>query len=231
MTRLSEDLKNQEQLMSIGMQIFKSFIRCKYKGYLKLNGQIGIKTDFEKFDEDCISRQKNRYYQKLDSQSTSQLQLEGKLISKRTLSSGYDYLLNVSVRNDNEGIEIDCLEKFGRESSSADNSYVPILIIANSKVTRNEKLLIAYQCRVLNTLQGKAVQFGKIVFGDALKTCRIQLSAWKEKCDQIILELNRIIDNKQPPLLKLNSHCQACEYGKSCLKEAKEEDNLSLLWG
>jgi predicted RecB family nuclease len=105
------------------------------------------------------------------------------------------------------------------------------LIIANNKISKIEKLLLAYQCRSLNLLQDKAVQHGKIVFGDALKSRRIQLPVLMDECAQIILELNRVKDTKQLPLLKLNSHCQVCEYGEFCINKAKEEDNLSLIRG
>jgi hypothetical protein len=100
--------------MSISLQTFESYIRCKYKGYLKLNGQIGIKSDFEIFDEERVAQQKNRYYQKIDSANNSKVQLERKIITKEILSSGFDYLFNGSAISDNTKIEIDCTENSKR---------------------------------------------------------------------------------------------------------------------
>lgn len=45
----------------INNQIIESYLNCKYKAYLLLNGQLGLKKEYDLFYKEFLSKSKSKF--------------------------------------------------------------------------------------------------------------------------------------------------------------------------
>jgi predicted RecB family nuclease len=109
--------------------------------------------------------------------------------------------------------------------------FVPIRFIYRNKLTKDDKLLLAFDAFVLSEMLGCAVSFGKIIHGDDHATLKVKTSALAGEVRKRLGKINALLASQAPPDLVLNRHCAECEFQARCRKLAVEKDDLSLLAG
>jgi predicted RecB family nuclease len=107
--------------------------------------------------------------------------------------------------------------------------FVPIRFVFRNKLTRDDRLLLAFDALVLSQVLGREVSLGKIIHGDDHATLRVKTSALTSDVRKRIDKLATLLSNPTPPDLVLNRHCAECEFQARCRKIAVEKDDLSLL--
>ena len=109
--------------------------------------------------------------------------------------------------------------------------FVPIRFIFRNKLTKDDKLLLAFDAFVLSEVLGRAVSLGKIIHGDDHATLKVKTSALAGEVRKRIEKIAALLSSPTPPDLVLNRHCAECEFQARCRKIAVEKDDLSLLAG
>jgi predicted RecB family nuclease len=109
--------------------------------------------------------------------------------------------------------------------------FVPIRFVFRNKLTKDDRLLLAYDALVLSQVLGRAVGLGKIIHGDDHATLKVKTSALTSELRKRINKLAAMLSSPAPPDLVLNRHCAECEFQGRCRKIAVEKDDLSLLAG
>jgi hypothetical protein len=107
--------------------------------------------------------------------------------------------------------------------------FTPVRFIFTNKLSRYDKLMLAFDAVVLSETLGRKVDFGKILHGDNFVTLRVQTAALDGEVRKITAEIATLLTSQVPPDLVLNRHCAECEYQKQCRQKAVEKDDLSLL--
>ena len=221
------DFKN----INITSESFYSYLFCKYKGYLKLKGKKGITTDFEKFNDSELIERKKKYFGHLSAKFKVKQLPDDAPLDVKTMKYGFDYLLNVSIIENDLFSKVHALEKHHGKSSLGDFFYIPVLVIPACKISKIDRLLLSYQSLLIRSIQSKQPSFGKIVFGRSHKTRIVRLDNLLKEIEQIISELNKVSNDENKPRLSLNKHCQLCEFKESCFQKAQNDDDLSLISG
>jgi predicted RecB family nuclease len=108
-------------------------------------------------------------------------------------------------------------------------SYAPILFLNNEKVTKHDRLLLAFQALVISLVQGMMPEVGKIIHGSAFNVIRVKLAPLIEEVQRLVAQIEADSLEKAPPTLTLNRHCPACPFRQECLQAAEQTDDLSLL--
>jgi predicted RecB family nuclease len=106
---------------------------------------------------------------------------------------------------------------------------IPIRFIFTNKLTRDDKLLLAFDALVLTERIGREVNLGKIIHGDDHATCRVNTTALAKETRKITEVISTLISGNSPPDLVLNRHCPECEFQAQCRQKGIEKDDLSLL--
>jgi predicted RecB family nuclease len=101
--------------------------------------------------------------------------------------------------------------------------------VFTNKLTRNDKLLLAFDALVLSRMFSREVPFGGIVYGDHQATLNVKTSALKREVENLAEEIAVLISSISPPDLVLNRHCAECEFQARCRQKAVDKDDLSLL--
>jgi predicted RecB family nuclease len=137
---------------------------------------------------------------------------------------------NVPLRSDGLETRLHALERKPSERRRP-AQFIPYLFRFFNKVTKNDKLSLAFDTLVLREVVGCEVGFGKIVHGDCGNTLKVNVSALVREVQKHIANITVILAESAPPDLVLNSHCKQCEFQARCHNAAKQKDDLSLLSG
>jgi predicted RecB family nuclease len=116
------------------------------------------------------------------------------------------------------------------EADAADR-MVPIRFVFANKLSRIDRLLLAFDAWVLAKNTGTNIEIGKIIHGDDYAVSKIKLTPLIVDVRKTIGKVTALISNTDPPKLALNRHCPECEFQDRCSKQASEKDDLSLLSG
>lgn len=109
--------------------------------------------------------------------------------------------------------------------------FVPIRFIFRNKLTKDDKLVLAFDALVLSQVLGREVSLGKIIHGDDHAALKVKTSALAGEVRKQVGKITALLANDTAPDLALNRHCAECEFRDRCRKIAIEKDDLSLLAG
>ena len=109
--------------------------------------------------------------------------------------------------------------------------FIPIRFIFTNKLSRDDRLLLAFDALTLSAFIGRNVGFGKIIHGDNFATEKVKTSTWASEVRKLTGMIASTISSPTTPDLVLNQHCPACEFQSRCRQIAIEKDDLSLLSG
>ncbi len=109
--------------------------------------------------------------------------------------------------------------------------FAPIRFVFRNKLTRDDKLVIAFDALVLSEMLGRTVGIGKIVYGDKYEVFKVRTSTFASDVRTLTGNVGKLVASPSPPPLVLNRHCPECEFHARCQQKAIEQDDLSLLGG
>jgi len=109
--------------------------------------------------------------------------------------------------------------------------FVPIRFVTNNKLTKFDKLLVAFDAHILAETFKRDVTHGKIIHGDGFSTLKVKISALVGEVRKVVGKISSLLTGNAPPDIILNCHCPECNYQKRCREKAIEKYDLSLLGG
>jgi len=123
-------------------------------------------------------------------------------------------------------IYVDLLIKKRGDSSIGDFYYLPGIFIGTIKISRANRMALAFLSFLLEKIQGKYPDRGIAINKKGVLT-KIRTDILK---DEITEAIENIINfNKNEPPTFLNAHCMQCAFKNICRERAIQEDNLSLI--
>ena len=123
------------------------------------------------------------------------------------------------------------VERVPSEGKGKAATCIPIRFIFTNKLTRDDKLLVAFDALVLSEMLSREVRLGKIIHGDNYATLKVKTSELASVVRKRTERVAALLSNSTPPDLVLNRHCGECEFQERCRQKAIEKDDLSLLSG
>jgi predicted RecB family nuclease len=150
-----------------------------------------------------------------------------------TTSKDATWRLAIDVRLQANELESRLLpvERVPSEGRGRPVQFIPHHFAFVDKLTKNDKLSLAFDAFVLSKATGCEVSFGKITHGDTYVTQKVKLSTLASPVQEMIKNINTLLVKDSPPDLVLNRHCSECEFQARCRQRAAEKDELSLLSG
>ncbi|HEY4245907.1 MAG TPA: TM0106 family RecB-like putative nuclease [Lacunisphaera sp.] len=116
----------------------------------------------------------------------------------------------------------------GRGSAA---QFIPVRFACFNKLSRNDKLLFAFDALSLSGVLGRDISVGNIIHGDDHAIVKVKTSALAGELRKHLEQVAALLSSASPPDLVLNRHCAECEFQARCRKIAIEKDDLSLLSG
>ena len=125
--------------------------------------------------------------------------------------------------------ELDAVERIPSEGRGKAAQFISIRFIFRNKLTKEDKLLLAFDAFVLSETLGRTVTLGKIIHGDDYAVLKVKPQALAVAVRKHLGKITALLASPAPPDLVLNRHCTECEFQTRCRKIAIEKDDLSLL--
>jgi predicted RecB family nuclease len=143
----------------------------------------------------------------------------------------FTWRLAIDVRWKTEEVEsyLQAVERMPAEGRGRPAIFIPYRFEPSNKITKQHKLLLAFDALMLSDRLGREIKLGKIVHGDSYVTLNVNTLALAEEARKRIKDNATLLGGNGPPNLVLNRHCGQCEFQNRCLAQAKEKDDLSLL--
>src|SRR5215469_10810677 len=108
---------------------------------------------------------------------------------------------------------------------------IAIRFISTNKISKNDKLLLAFDALALSEMLKQEVSLGKIIHGDNHATLNVRTFSLGIEVRQHIAKIDALLSSTSPPNLVLIPHCAECEFQTQCRRKALENNDLSLLSG
>jgi len=217
--------------VAISDNVFAAYLKCPRKACL-LRSLTSRESDNEvsewqkaverKYQQNCRQHLESVHAADCFSGSPSQHDLK---------NGKQKYILQPFMATREIESRIHALDRVAVPARNGQAAYVPIRFFAIEKVSRNHKLLLAFDAFALGKVLGEAPAKGKIIHGSQRTVLGVRLDRLIPEVESRIEKLRSLLAAEGPPQPILIGHCSECEFERDCKTRATERDDLSLLDG
>ena len=217
--------------MLITEDIFRAFLKCETKSYLKFSGTVGLQHEFTDWERNLVEDYKQKCCIQLRPNFREDECLVGPSLPQDFQKNKCRLVIDCLVQAQEFQSRIHALERLTSPGKTKHNPYIPIRFVPNEKITKRDKLLLAFDALVLSTASGGKPLFGKIIHGSEQTAVKVDVAGLMEMARSVVGKIAAQQASSTPPPLILNKHCAECEFKARCRQIAVEKDELSLLSG
>ena len=211
---------------------FVSFLHCNRKAFLRAAGIPGQPTDIETVLLDFGRVYRRQALKAFLAPYREQDVLHDPPRLEVALTNSPQVIVNATAWADGLSSLIQAAEQMKGMDQCETPVYAPVLFVLTETVSHADKMLLAFNALVLSSVQGVLPAIGKIVHGSTYKVLKC-------KIEPLVVEVRKLVAQIQAaqaegvaaPRVRLNRHCNACEFRADCQRLAEEADDLSLLRG
>jgi len=201
----------------ISPQHITAYFQCSRKAYLMLSTVNKYElTDYETIIFKAKEKTAKTYCQKSNAQN----------YEIDILNNGISIVCGAKIRID--CFDFDCNVLYRKEGNSKFGNYYyePGIFIGTNKISKENRMELAFLSLVLEKIQGKFSDSAFVVNKKGERH-RVKLNPLKDEIKKAINEIQKFKDNS--PRLFLNKHCEQCSFCELCKNQAVREDGLTLL--
>ena len=215
--------------MNITTSLFDAALKCSTKCFLRSLGETGKGNAYA----DWVRAQAESYrgvgIKRLIA-DTAHDELIVRAPGSENLKTGeWRLAVDVMARAQNQESSLHAAERVPLNVRGQPAQFIPIRFIFTNKLTRDDKLLLAFDGLVFSEMLGRELNFGKIIHGDNYSTLKVRTSVLTNEVRKVTRKIAILLSSNSPPDLVLNRHCAECEFQARCRQKAIEKDDLSLL--
>jgi hypothetical protein len=98
------------------------------------------------------------------------------------------------------------VERVASEGRGKAAQFIPIRFIHRNKLTRDDRLLVAFDALVLSELLGRDVSLGKIIHGDDRGTLKVKTAGLLGEARKLAAKMAEVVTSGSLPDIVLNSY-------------------------
>jgi len=215
--------------MLISDEIFRAFLDCETKSYLKFSGQPEQENEYTTWKQSRLETYKRKCTEKIKLAHKETECLSNPGILSNIKKCNYHLIVNCTLKAQNRITHVDALERISASTKGEPSSFFPIRFVPNEKVNKLDKLQVAFDALVLSSASDTMPVFGRIIYGSQLRTTKVDLSRLMATAKITARNITKQQANSEQPQPALNKHCPECEFKLHCRQMAVDKDDLSLL--
>ena len=217
--------------MIISSHIFEAYLNCPSKCWLVFLGEKGEGDVFLDFIQTKDISYRTVGLERLMARGRGR-EHEGFPSEPLNIGTGsWVFARNIVAKKDNLESHLHAVERLSSEGPNKPVQLFPIRFIFANKLSKKDKLLLAFDAFVLSRMIGQEITHGKIIHGNKYAAIKVTTSALTNEVRKVTNKIDKMLSDKSSPNLMLNRHCPECEYRERCRQKAIEKDDLSLLAG
>jgi len=217
--------------VNITSDIVAAYLKCPTKCFLRAHGESGSGNEYA----DWVQTESKAYRVQGLRRMTAGIPTDdcatGVGATENFKKARWRVAVDLAVRMKNLESQIHAVERIPPEGWGKPAQFIPIRFIFTNKLSKDDKLLVAYDALVLSELLGRTVGLGKIIHGDDHSTLKVKTVGVRIRVIKHTEKIAALLSADDPPDLVLNRHCGECEFRARCRQKAVEKDALSLLSG
>jgi predicted RecB family nuclease len=210
--------------------IVEAFLKCPTKCYLRSLGEVGTENAYANWARAQNESYRNDGIKRLTEGAAPDECIIGSTGTTNMKAAKWRLAVDYVVRAQNLESSLHAVE-LASEGRGKPAQLIPIRFIFSSKLSLDDKRLLAFDALVLSERLGRAVGRGKIIHGDGQVKLEVKTSAFTSELRKVTGKIAALLASHSPPDLVLNRHCVECEFRTRCRQRAAEKDDLSLLRG
>ena len=217
--------------MTISSHFYEAYLKCPTKCFLRALGEMGTGNAYADWVRTQNASYRTEESQRLRQRATRDQCVIGPPAAANLKSAKWNLAIDLTVRTDHLQSTIHAVERVVSQERGKPTQLIPIRFIYADRLTREDRLLVAFDALVLSETLGREVGLGKIIHGDKSATLEVKTGALASEVRKRTEKISALLSSKSPPDLVLNRHCPECEFQTQCRQRAIEADDLSLLSG
>lgn len=162
--------------MLVTEDLFQAFLKCETKSYLKFIGLVGEQHEIGEWQQQVVQAFRQKCCVKLRSNFAEDACLSNVTHHQLLENNKYQLLTGCVIRTSEIQSLTDALERAVSPVKAKYYSFVPIRFVPSEKVSRDDKLLLAFDALALSLSSGKMPSFGKIMHGSEQKIVKVNLA-------------------------------------------------------
>jgi predicted RecB family nuclease len=216
--------------MRITPELFRAYLQCPTKCWLKSAGEKSTGNVYAEWVQGQVESYRGVGIERLRSTA-----IPGEHVtspSANTLKEAkWRWALDVSVQTEKLESRIHTVERAPSEGRGKPARFVPVRFITTNKLSKVDKLLLAFDAFVLAEYLKRDVGIAKIIHGRDHVMLKVKTPGLQGQVKKVTDKIVALLSINSPPDLILNRHCPECEFRYRCRQKAIEKDDLSLLAG
>ena len=217
--------------MMITPYLYEAYLKCPTKFFLRALGEMATGNAYADWVRTQGASYRSRESQRLTQGTTPDERVMGPLATGNVESAKWRLAIDVTVRTNHLESTIHAVERVVSQGRGEPTQFIPIRFIYTDKLTRDDRLLLAFDALVLSETLGREIGLGKIIHGDKPATLEVKTGALASAVRKVTGKIGSLLTSNSPPDLVLNRHCAECEFQTRCRQKSIETNDLSLLSG
>jgi predicted RecB family nuclease len=218
-------------VMKITPHLFEAFLKCATKCWLRSKGEPSTGNEYADWFRSQNESYRTEGIKRLVASFSPIECVTNPANAENPKMAKWRLAVDFAAKSQNLESTIHAVDRVPSEGRGKAATFIPIRFIFTNKLTRDDKLLLAFDDLVLSELLGRGSGVGKIIHGDNHATLKVKTSALTGEVRKQTEKIAALLANPAPPDLVLNRHCGECEFQNRCRQKAIEKDDLSLLAG
>ena len=206
--------------MIISAPIFEAYLKCPSKCWFLFLGKKGDANIYSDF----IRNQNSAYRAAGIERLMIKIQPNECVVNPSVQFNikTVTWLLAVDFAAINETFEsrLHAVERIPPDSQGKQVQFIPVRFIFANKLTKSNKLILAFDALVLSEMLRREVSHGKIIHSVSYSAVKVKTSVLTDEVWKLIGKIDKLFANESPPDLVLNRHCAECEYQAQCRQSA-----------
>jgi len=220
--------------MKVTSDLFQAYLKCHTKCWLRATGELGTGNSYSEWVQaQNLSYRATEVARLVAASPKNEIATSPNLkdfqTTKWRLATGVaaDVQIDLKILES----ELHAVQLVPDKNRSQSTQLIPIRFIFTNKLSKDDRLLLAFDTFILSQSLGRTINFGKIIHGDKHAASKMKIAGLVSEARKRIDKIAVMLANSTTPELILNRHCAACEFQERCYNEALQQDDLSLLSG
>jgi hypothetical protein len=162
--------------MKITSDLFDAFLKCPTKCYLRSTGQTGAGNAYAEW-----VREQNDAYRKEAVQRLATV-AEGEVAvttpgATNLKTATWRLAEDLPLETETMASRLHAIERVPSQGRGRPAHFIPVRFVFFNKLTKDDRLLVAFDARVLSEVLGREVSVGKIIHGDDHATLKVKVAS------------------------------------------------------
>jgi predicted RecB family nuclease len=209
--------------------LFHAYLKCPTKCFLRSQGEAGVGNTYADWVRDQNESYRSDGVKRLMAVAAPDECVIGPPGTEDLKTAQRRLAVDVVLRTQSLEAHLHAIERVPSEGRGKPAQFIPIRFIFANKLSRDDRLLLAFDALVLSEVLGREVGLGKIIHGDDHATLKVKTSGLIGEVRKRLDKIAALLSASAPPDLVLIRHCAECQFQAACRQKAIEKDDLSLL--